>query len=71
MGGAGPSNPDVGGAGPSNPDVGGAGPSSFAFAFPQAAAIDILSVDGAFAAVTHDIWPPSWSGDRELESSMN
>ena len=33
--------------------------------------IDILSVDGAFAAVTRDIWPPSWSGDRELESSMN
>ena len=34
-------------------------------------AIDILSVDGAFAAVTHEIWPPSWSGDGELESSMN
>ena len=33
--------------------------------------IDILSVDGAFAAVTRDIWPPSWSGDGELESSMN
>ena len=33
--------------------------------------IDILSVDGAFAAVTRKIWPPSWSGDGELESSKN
>ena len=33
--------------------------------------IDILSVDGAFAAVMRDIWPPSWSCDRELESSKN